>query len=232
MSHNQGDAMKKILSIIIFGLFISQAYSVAGFGLNINQTMFSIDAKTNSIGTIGSYGYDAISGGNGLGGYLYIDAIPFIDLDLEFSGFGTNYDYVLTIDGSSTSYSLPYGSLAGYITLQKKVIKLAIPLLAKAKLTVGAGVNNQTYKSVPTQSDLETLIPGLASSSTAPTADALIKFVKDNTDSVTGFHIQTGLQFKLLMLDSFLYYRQVFADDVILGGKGFGSLNFRIGMGF
>ena len=44
MSHNQGDAMKKILSIIIFGLFISQAYSVAGFGLNINQTMFSIDA--------------------------------------------------------------------------------------------------------------------------------------------------------------------------------------------
>ena len=79
---------------------------------------------------------------------------------------------------------------------------------------------------------METLIPGLASASTAPTADALIKFVKDNTDSVTGFHIQTGLQFKLLMLDSFLYYRQVFADDVILGGKGFGSLNFRIGMGF
>ena len=95
---------------------------------------------------------------------------------------------------------MPYGSLAGYITFQKKVIKLAIPLLAKAKLTVGAGVNNQTYKSVPTQSDLETLIPGLESSSTAPTADALIKFVKDNTNSVTGFHIQTGLQFKLLML--------------------------------
>ena len=225
--------MKKILSIIIFGLFISQGYSVAGFGLNINQTMFSIDAKTNSIGTIGSYGYDAISGGNGLGEYLYIDAIPFIDLDLEFSGFGTNYDYVLTIDGSSTSYSLPYGSLAGYITFQKKVIKLAIPLLAKAKLTVGAGVNNQTYKSVPDQSDLETFIgSGLTSSSTAPTTDAFIEFVKENTDSVNGFHIQTGIQFKLLMLDSFLYYRKVFADNVIIDGKGFGSLNLRLGMGF
>ena len=158
MSHNQGDAMKKILSIIIFGLFISQAYSVAGFGLNINQTMFSIDAKTNSIGTIGSYGYDAISGGNGLGGYLYIDAIPFIDLDLEFSGFGTNYDYVLTIGSDSESYSLPYGSLAWHMTLQKKIFKFSIPLLAKTKLTAGAGLNSHTYKSVPDQTDLETLL--------------------------------------------------------------------------
>jgi len=72
---------------------------------------------------------------------------------------------------------------------------------------------------------------GLTNSSTAPTTDALIDFVKDNTDSKSGFHIQTGIQFKLLMLDSFLYYRQVFAEDIILGGKGFGSLNLRLGMG-
>ena len=208
-------------------------FAIAGFGLNLNQTMFSVDAKTNSIGTVGSYGYDAISGGIGLGGYLYIDAIPFVDLDLEFSGFGTTYDYLLTISGNSTTYSLPYGSFAGYLTLQKKVLKLSIPLLAKAKLTVGAGLNNQTYKSVPDQSDLEILIgSGLTSSSTAPTTDKLIEFVKENTDSANGFHIQTGIQFKLLMLDSFLYYRQVFADNVILDGKGFGSLNLRLGMGF
>ena len=208
-------------------------FAIAGFGLNLNQTMFSVDAKTNSIGTVGSYGYDAISGGIGLGGYLYIDAIPFVDLDLEFNGFGTSYDYLLIINGNSTTYNLPYGSFAGYLTLQKKVLKLSIPILAKAKLTVGAGLNNQTYKSVPDQSDLETFIgSGLTSSSTAPTTDAFIEFVKENTDSANGFHIQTGIQFKLLMLDSFLYYRQVFADNVILDGKGFGSLNLRLGMGF
>ena len=226
--------MKKLVKILFPILIItSKVFAIAGFGLNLNQTMFSIDAKTNSIGTVGSYGYDAISGGIGLGGYLYIDAIPFVDLDLEFSGFGTSYDYLLTISGNSTTYSLPYGSLAGYLTLQKKVLKLSIPILAKAKLTVGAGLNNQTYKSVPDQSDLETLIgSGLTSSSTAPTTDKLIEFVKENTDSANGFHIQTGIQFKLLMLDSFLYYRQVFADNVILGEKGFGSLNLRLGMGF
>ena len=226
--------MKKLVKILFPILIItSKVFAIAGFGLNLNQTIFSVDAKTNSIGTIGSYRNDAISGGIGLGGYLYIDAIPFIDLDLEFSGFGTSYDYLLIINGNSTTYSLPYGSFSGYLTLQKKVLKLSIPILAKAKLTIGAGLNNQTYKSVPDQSDLETLIgSGLTSSSTSPTTDALIEFVKENTDSANGFHIQTGIQFKLLMLDSFLYYRQVFADNVILDGKGFGSLNLRLGMGF
>ena len=90
--------MRKIIQTFLPILVISsQVFAIAGFGLNLNQTMFSIDAKTNSIGTIGSYGYDAISGGNGLGGYLYIDAIPFIDLDLEFSGFGTSYDYLFQL---------------------------------------------------------------------------------------------------------------------------------------
>ena len=221
--------MKKIFSISIFLLLISQAYSLAGFGLNLNQTMFGVDEKTNSIGTIGSYGYEKISGGNGLGGYLYIDAIPLIDIDLEFSGFGTTYNYSVTIDQTTTSYSLPFGSLSGYLTLQKKIFQLKIPLLAKAKFTAGAGLNHQIYKSVPNESNLVALI---GSASTAPSEDALIDFVKDNTESVTGFHIQTGLQFKILMLDSFLYYRQVFADEVIPDAKGFGSLNLRLGMGF
>ena len=225
--------MNKIVSISIFLLLISRGYSLAGFGLNLNQTMFDVDEKTNSIGTIGRYGSEEISGGNGLGGYLYIDTIPFIDIDLEFSGFGTTYNYSVTIDQTTTSYSLPFGSLAGYLTMQKKIFQLKIPLIAKTKFTAGAGINHQIYKSVPNQSDLGTL--GITSSSSSPlplTEKELITFVKDNTDSITGFHIQTGVQFKLLMLDSFLYYRYVFADDMIPGIKGFGSLNFRLGMGF
>ena len=221
--------MKKMFPISIFLLFVSQAYSLAGFGLNLNQTMFSVDEKTNSINNIGSYGYEKISGSNGLGGYLYIDAIPFIDIDLEFSGFGTTYNYFVIIEQTPTSYSLPFGSLAGYLTMQKKISQLKIPFLAKAKFTAGAGLNHQIYKPLPNEGDLVALI---GSTSTAPSEDALIDFVKDNTDSVTGFHIQTGLQFKLLMLDSFLYYRHVFANDVIPSAKGFGSLNLRLGMGF
>ena len=53
---------------------------------------------------------------------------------------------------------------------------------------------------------MKDLPANLTNLSSAPTTGALIDFVKDNTDSKSGFHIQTGVQFKLLMLDSFLYY--------------------------
>jgi len=224
--------MKKIIqSFLPIFILSSQVFAIAGFGLNVNQSQFSVDAKTTLLGDFGSYGYDEFSGGIGVGGYLYIDAVPFVDLDLEFSVHRTNYDYLLTIGNDTKSYSVPYGSFAGYVTLQKKVFKLSIPLLAKAKLTVGAGLNSQTYKSILDQSDLASL--GVISLiSDLPTLDNLVDYVNEKTGNKIGFHIQAGLQFKLLMLDSFLFYRQVIVDDVIPDAKGFGSLNLRLGMGF
>ena len=229
--------MKKLLYLlIIVFIFNSPAYSIAGFGLNLNQSLYSVSAETKTVGTVISYGNKEFSNGIGLGGYVYIDVIPFIDVDLEFNGFASKYDYFFTINTETTNYSLPFGSFSGYLTFQKKLFQLKIPLLAKAKLTAGAGLNNQTYKSTPSQKDLESLLglgDGLLESASAsPNVDKLTDFIKENTESVTGFHIQTGVQFKLLMLDSFLYYRQVFADNVIPDAKGFGSLNLRLGMGF
>ena len=90
--------MKKlILSFLPIFILSSQVFAIAGFGLNLNQSQFSVDAKTTSLGDFGSYGYGEFSGGIGGGGYLYIDAVPFFDLDLEFSLFRTNYDYLLKI---------------------------------------------------------------------------------------------------------------------------------------
>jgi len=47
----------------------------------------------------------------------------------------------------------------------------------------------------------------------------------------SGIHVQAGLQFKVLMLDSFLFYRHTFATDLVPDADAFGSLNFRIGLG-
>ena len=59
----------------------------------------------------------------------------------------------------------------------------------------------------------------------------LIEFLKDNKVSSNGFHIQLGLQFKVLVLDTFLFYRHTFEKDIVPDPDHFGSLNLRMGLG-
>jgi hypothetical protein len=59
----------------------------------------------------------------------------------------------------------------------------------------------------------------------------LIEILKDNQMKSNGFHIQSGLQFKVLFLDTFVFYRHTFAKDIITSQNHFGSLNVRIGYG-
>ena len=219
-------------------ILISSAYAIAGFGLHLDRSMYSV-AKTTKpltvenveVASIIHHGFD---NGFGIGGYLYIDAIPFIDIDLEGNLLISTYDFSFIQNNIPTIDKQQFGWIAGsgYLTLQKKLFKLNIPLLAKAKLTAGAGINSHASIPMINQDMMETVMgAGNLGTGTLDT-DKLISYLKDNKVSSTGFHIQTGIQFKLLMLDSFFYYRQVFADKVIPDAKGFGSLNLRLGMGF
>ena len=232
--------MKKLIQILLPILIInSQVLAIAGFGLHLDRSMYSVAESTTpltvggvDVASITQHGFD---NGYGIGGYLYVDAIPVVDLDIEVIMLVSPYDFsfvqndVVAVDKEQFGWV----SGSGYFTLQKKLFKLSIPLLAKAKLSAGAGMN--VHSSIPmiSQDMMASVMGGednLASGSLD--TDKLITYLKDNKVSDTGFHIQTGLQFKILMLDSFLYYRQVFADNVIPGAKGFGSLNLRLGMGF
>ena len=232
--------MKKLIQILL-PIFIinSQVLAIAGFGLHLDRSMYSVSESTTpltvggvDVASITQHGFD---NGYGIGGYLYVDAIPVVDLDIEVIMLVSPYDFSFVQNNVVAVDKEQFGWAAGsgYFTLQKKLFKLSIPLLAKAKLSAGAGMN--VHSSIPmiSQDMMASVMGGednLASGSLD--TDELITYLKDNKVSDTGFHIQTGLQFKILMLDSFLYYRQVFADNVIPGAKGFGSLNLRLGMGF
>ena len=232
--------MKKIIQTFL-PIFIlsSQVFAIAGFGLNLNKSMYSVAESTSSlkfenieVATITQHEFE---NGVGIGGYLYIDAIPMVDLDIEGSLIISPYKFSFNNAALTSIDKQQFGwvDASGYITLQKKLLKLSIPFLAKAKLTAGAGVNSHSSTPMVDQKMMETVMGGAGNlESGTLDADELIKYLKDNKVSSTGFHIQAGLQFKLLMLDSFLFYRQVIADDVIPGAKGFGSLNLRLGMGF
>ena len=235
--------MKKlILSFLPIFILSSQVFAIAGFGLNLNQSIFSIDKSTSpllienpdggDLLNVGSFTQNSFNNGYGVGGYLYIDAIPVVDIDIEGSIIGSLYDFSFANAVDTVSQQFGWADASGYITLQKKIFKLSIPLLAKAKLSAGIGINNHTSTPMINQNMLMAVIPGgdLENGNLDP--DELITYLDDNKISASGFHIQAGLQFKLLMLDSFLFYRQVIVDDVIPGAKGFGSLNLRLGMGF
>ena len=229
---------KLIKSLMPLFIITSQVFAIAGFGISANQSLFNVDASTSDLtltngSKVGSFSSSKYSNGYGLGGYLYIDVIPFIDIDIEGNSIISKYDFSFANPVDTLKKQIITGALSGYITAQKKLFKLSIPLLAKVKLTAGAGINFNISPPVIDQTMLESIIPtGKDVSNGTVDTKALIEYIGDNKNSSTGFHIQTGLQFKILMLDSFLYYRQVFADDVIPGAKGFGSLNMRLGMGF
>ena len=232
--------MKKIIQKILPILVInSQVFAIAGFGLHLDRSMYSV-AETTTPLTVGgvdvaSITHHGFDNGFGIGGYLYVDAIPMVDLDIEAIMLLSPYEFSfsnLTPSSAINHQKFGWADFSGYFTLQKKLFKFSIPLLAKTKLTAGAGINLHSSIPMISQDMMESVMgAGNLESGTLDT-DELIKYLKDNKVSDTGFHIQTGLQFKILMLDSFLYYRQVFADNVIPSAKGFGSLNFRIGMGF
>ena len=232
--------MKKLIQILL-PIFIinSQVLAIAGFGLHLDRSMYSVSKSTTpltvggvDVASITQHGFD---NGYGIGGYLYVDAIPVVDLDIEVIMLVSPYDFSFVQNNVVAVDKEKFGWAAGsgYFTLQKKLFKLSIPLLAKAKLSAGVGMN--VHSSIPMISQNmmasvmggeDNLVSGLLDT------DELISYLKDHKVSSTGFHVQTGVQFKILMLDSFLYYRQVFSDNVIPDAKGFGSLNLRLGMGF
>ena len=122
--------------------------------------------------------------------------------------------------------------MSTYLTVRKKLLGLGIPFLAKAKLFYGGGVNQHQVTPRITLDLMESLLDGnLSNDPTSLDEKKIVDELKKNKIDASGFHIQTGLQFKVLMIDTFLFYRHTFAEDLVPDLKSFGSVNFRLGFG-
>ena len=60
----------------------------------------------------------------------------------------------------------------------------------------------------------------------------LIDYLKDNKIDNSGVHLQLGLRFKILVIDSHLNFRYNMTKDVYEGENGFTEIQFKLGMGF
>ena len=229
--------MKK-LNYLFFIIWLSlipwsSALGVVGFGVQGGQSIFTVASSISSVDganlTISEFA-NPFSGG----GYLYIDAIPVIDLEAEFSISFKKYTFDFgNAIGVRGPYNFGWADFSIYLSAGKKIVGIGIPLLAKAKLFYGGGFNMHTVTPLMSMDLMKSALGGdLTVDPTNLSEDGLIDFLKENQVNSSGFHIQSGLQFKILMLDTFLFYRHIFAKDVIPGQDHFGSLNLRMGMGF
>ena len=182
---------------------------------------------------VGSFSYDSFENGGGIGGYLYLDIIPVVDLDIEYNFTGQVYNF--TFDNAlTTSETQEFAFLAGsmFITIQKPVFDLGIPFLAKAKLYGGLGMNTNASTPMVNQEMLESVFGGASNLESGEyDYNAVATYLTDNAVKTSGFHIDAGIFFKVLTFSGSVYYRQVMADGAIPGNKGFGSMNFRLGLG-
>ena len=234
--------MKRILSMLLFvSGFIPFTYilGIGGFGFQGGQSLLSIESynSTEGVAELNTSDFsNPLSGG----AYVYIDAIPFVDLEADFSLSFKEYTFDFTNSEDNIGpYDFSWGDFSIYLTARKKIVGLGIPLLAKAKLFYGGGYNMHTVTPLINLDLMESALEGNEGNEvnieeadpTNLSEGDLISFLKDNQVKSNGFHIQSGFQFKVLVLDTFLFYRHTFAKDIVPGQDHFGSLNLRIGYG-
>jgi len=236
--------MKKYLIITLLAVLPSSTFAIVGLGLSVNQSMFSVGSSSSPLLIdnpvpgldpleVGSFTHHGFENGFGLGGYLYLDIIPVIDLDVEVNAVGNlyNFSFLNMSPISLDSVQFAYAAANTYITIQKSVFDLGIPFLARANLYAGLGYNKHVATPMIDQEMLTAVMAGGDIQNGELDEDELIKYLKDNKLEATGFHVQAGLQMHLLTFDVFAYYRYTMAKDVIPGNNGFGSFNVRFGFG-
>ena len=225
------------IGIILTVLPFNSASALVGFGLQLGQGMFSVDESTPITGTeLITLKNGAFDNSFNFGAYLYVDAIPFIDLEVDFNASFNGYDIDFE-NAFGPMPTIPFGWLSTntYFTARKEIVGFSIPLLATTKVHAGGGINTHMTTPIANVDMVTELLGGnLLNADPSALDENLEDYLtnKDNYLESTGIHVQAGLQFKILMLDSFLNYRYTIAKDVVPGAKGFGALNLRVGLGF
>ena len=225
------------IGIILTVLPFNSAFALVGFGLQLGQSMFSVDESFPNTGSE----YITLTNGAfensfNVGAYLYVDAIPFIDLEVDFNASFNGYDIDFE-NAFGPMPTIPFGWLSTntYFTARKEIVGFSIPLLAATKVHAGGGINTHMTTPIANVDMVTELLGGnLLNADPSALDENLEDYLtnKDNYLESTGIHVQAGLQFKILMLDSFINYRYTIAKDVVPGSSGFGALNLRVGLGF
>jgi len=225
--------MKKaiLFALLVSTVTVSPLAAIGGIGLQLGQGAFTVASSqdTNSFATLTT---GEFSNPISFGGFLYLDLFSDFSLEAELQLTASEYEFEFTNAlGTAGPYSGYWGGASTYFTVRKEIFGLGIPFLGGGNLFVGGGYNMHTFAPLADLSLVESLMGDLTDDPSF-SEDELVDFIKENKIDKTGFHVQAGFQFKLLMIDTFVYYRHSFGEfEDIIGEESFGSLNLRLGLG-
>ena len=231
--------MKKMLSVLIIAMLPSYAFALIGFGLQFGSDLSKLGPQSYTEGSgdlaFNVNSYEMKSNPVGGGGYAFVDLFGFAlagEFDVAFGeyefDFGNQY---MDFD------PIPFGwARASYAaTLKKNIMDLSIPFLAKAAVNVGGGFGG--HVSTP-RANVEMVRELFGDDlinlnvNSEDLEDNLVSYLKDNAIEESGLHLQAGLRFKVLVLDTHLNARYNLAKDVYDGKNGFLQLMFKMGFAF
>ena len=235
----KGNKMKKFLVVLTLAMLPSSAFAIIGFGIQAGQDMAKLDALSHTEGegltavTVNSFEMEANP--VNFGGYAFVDLFGFAleaEGDIAAGAYQFEFENVLSTLGP---VDFGWARVSYAVTMKKNIMDLSIPFLAKTALNAGAGFGG--HVSTPRASvdmvkellgddltNVDALNEGLE--------DKLGDYLVDNMIEARGLHVQAGLRFKVLVLDTHLNLRYNIAENVYDGSAGFAQVMFKMGFAF
>tara|TARA_B100001093_G_C26673849_1_gene947362 strand:+ start:317 stop:1027 length:711 start_codon:yes stop_codon:yes gene_type:complete len=233
--------MKKMLSVLVMALIPSSIFALAGFGVQLGSDLSKLGSYSFSEGsgltevTINTYEMESNPGS--FGGYAFVDLFGFA-LEAEAEGALGQYEFDFTnafLPEMEEKIPFVWGRGSYSFTLKKNIMDISIPFLAKAAINAGGGfgkhaatkrVNVEMVRSILGEEDLANVELG-QNEIESLLEDFLTN--KDNWEEASGLHLQAGLRFKVLVLDTHINARYNLAKDIYTDKAGWLQLMFKMG---
>jgi len=214
--------MIKKCVVLFLAINISSLYAIlGGIGLNFAQDSFTLDGDTfNGPGDIATVTRTGIDEPIGIGGFIYLTVIPFIDFEVGVNATLSIYEYSYTdISGVDEQAELPMVKVTWNLSAQRPIFK--IPTI---RVYAGGGINGSTYTKIVTMETMANLDPDQL---------ADIDYIKEELGvSATGAHVELGARFKPPIFPFSLNAnaRYNFIKDLVPNEDGF--LTISVGLAF
>ena len=113
------------------------------------------------------------------------------------------------------------------------LLDLSVPVLGGVDLHAGAGMNQHIAAPFMSLSLMESLLGEdlFEEFDEEAMAKKILDYMEENSETVQGFHVQAGLQFKILVLTAILNVRYTIVEDLYPDTSAFPSINLNIGFG-